>query len=259
MKTMKTHRFTLVELLVSMAVLVVMVGFMFEFVSGAQRIWTSSSGSTSLFEQSELIFNYVGTDLKNAQSESVLGEKVPFYYASSIEGTNGQDPTSTGGPNGGVVTDGEASDLSFVTRTADGKALPVKYFFIKSNGDDKVFKLYRNCFEESFDYQQGAEAFGSLEVEDWESMVPLAENVYDFRIEALARNSDGNPYPVTEYASDYPYAVRVTVKLFDPNQIPDYENKSLADLESNASGDETVYVRYIDEYLHTFTKIFLLK
>ena len=248
MKTTQRHLFTLVELLVSMAVLVVMVGFMFEFVSGAQKIWTSSSGGTSLFEQSELVFNYIGTDLKNAQAESVLGEKVPFFYEG--EYVIDDNPVSTGG-NGNGNQSAASSNLIFVTRDADGKAVPVHYYFQRAFDGEKVNKLYRLTLDDPYEYQRYPDALNSFEViETLPEDVPLAENVYGFDVQALAKGdpTTGASQQVNGYANVYPYAVRVTIRLYDPKQIPNYENLSPSDLDG-----------VIDEYLHTFTKIFLIK
>ena len=62
----KRHRvFTLVEIMVTMAILVVMMGFLFQFVLGAQRIWSATTKDTEMFEQAQIIFNVMEADLKN--------------------------------------------------------------------------------------------------------------------------------------------------------------------------------------------------
>jgi len=62
----KKHRaFTLVEIMVTMAILVVMMGFLFQFVLGAQRVWSGTTKDMEMFEQAQIIFNVMEADLKN--------------------------------------------------------------------------------------------------------------------------------------------------------------------------------------------------
>ena len=62
----KKHRaFTLVEIMVTMAILVVMMGFLFQFVLGAQRVWSGTTKDMEMFEQAQVIFNVMEADLKN--------------------------------------------------------------------------------------------------------------------------------------------------------------------------------------------------
>ena len=62
----KQHRaFTLVEIMVTMAILVVMMSFLFQFVLGAQRVWSGTTKDMEMFEQAQIIFNVMEADLKN--------------------------------------------------------------------------------------------------------------------------------------------------------------------------------------------------
>ena len=62
----KQHRaFTLVEIMVTMAILVVMMSFLFQFVLGAQRVWSGTTKDMEMFEQAQIIFDVMETDLKN--------------------------------------------------------------------------------------------------------------------------------------------------------------------------------------------------
>ncbi len=62
----KQHRaFTLVEIMVTMAILVVMMSFLFQFVLGAQRVWSGTTKDMEMFEQAQVIFDVMEKDLKN--------------------------------------------------------------------------------------------------------------------------------------------------------------------------------------------------
>lgn len=76
------YRFTLVELLVGMAILLLMMGFLFQFVSGAQRIWLGSSRQAALYDQAQMFFSFLEEDLHGMLFKNETewpGQGVPFY------------------------------------------------------------------------------------------------------------------------------------------------------------------------------------
>ena len=76
------HNFTLVELLVAMVVLVVMMGFLFQFTIGAQRIWTATTSEDDAFQNAQILMQVLGDDLENAMfslSDTNPDDYIPFY------------------------------------------------------------------------------------------------------------------------------------------------------------------------------------
>jgi len=65
MRRFRKHPFTLVEMMVAMAVLVIMMSFLFQFVIGAQRIWSSSSGTADTYDQASILLTYMQKDIAN--------------------------------------------------------------------------------------------------------------------------------------------------------------------------------------------------
>jgi len=57
--------FTLVELMVAMAILVIMMGFLFQFVNGARRIWTASASTAEAFDDAQIVLQVMENDLKH--------------------------------------------------------------------------------------------------------------------------------------------------------------------------------------------------
>ncbi len=85
----RQHLFSLVELMVAMGVLVVMMGFLFQFVIGAQRIWSASNRNASAFTDAQLVFNLLERDLHNAifqYSEEFPARGIPMFLEKN--GTN---------------------------------------------------------------------------------------------------------------------------------------------------------------------------
>ena len=243
MKTSAIKHFTLVELMVAMAVLVIMMSFLFQFVIGAQRVWSSSSGSAALFEQAELVFDFIGSDFQNIISKNALDENIPFYY---------KDTTTS-------------ATLGFVCDNA-GSPDAVVYYFRKTEGTTPVYKLHRLVIdgnavsspEKRFGYLVSKETdylanFGlSTDGTDgypWSSDIPLAENVQSVTIRAMKPSSGA----VSGYVegNDFPYVVRVDLKMYDPNQIPDYEGRR--------GSTTTLTDSDVEKHCQTFTKIFFLK
>lgn len=61
----KQRRFTLVELLVSMGVLVVILGFVLQFFVGSQRVWTSMEQRNNVYADARVAMDIMTTMLQN--------------------------------------------------------------------------------------------------------------------------------------------------------------------------------------------------
>ena len=61
---MHQKKFTLVELMVAMAILVIMMGFLFQFVNGARRIWMASTATAEAFDDAQIVLQTMENDLK---------------------------------------------------------------------------------------------------------------------------------------------------------------------------------------------------
>lgn len=64
--SLRTRRYTLVEILVALVILILMMSFLFQFIIGAQKIWTTSHRTSILFDQTQLLFYLFENDLKSA-------------------------------------------------------------------------------------------------------------------------------------------------------------------------------------------------
>ena len=91
---MRRHCFTLVELLVAMVILVVMMGFLFQFTIGAQRIWAATTSDDEAFQSSQILMQVLTEDLENIMFSPYSNEdddekkyldnnNIPIYVDSS--------------------------------------------------------------------------------------------------------------------------------------------------------------------------------
>ncbi len=62
----KIYRYTLIEILVAVAVLLVMMGFLFRFVISAQNLWTASNSRMNQYEQMQTVFDLLNEDFNRA-------------------------------------------------------------------------------------------------------------------------------------------------------------------------------------------------
>ena len=91
MKKMHNHPYTLLEVLVAVAVLVIMMGFLFQFAGGAQKLWSSSTARSEMSAKADAIFNLIGEDLENmyvVPADEDLDAQAAWYCAHVKEGAS---------------------------------------------------------------------------------------------------------------------------------------------------------------------------
>ena len=71
--------FTLLELLIAMALLSVMMMMLMQMVFQTQRLWRLNNATNRMFEQSRLVFDVVEHDLRSAYSSNITGKTTGFY------------------------------------------------------------------------------------------------------------------------------------------------------------------------------------
>ena len=241
----KKHRaFTLVEIMVTMAILVVMMSFLFQFVLGAQRIWSSTTKDMEMFEQAQIIFNVMEADLKNMICEvpsenpdggmqvylntKAAGEDDEGYrlikmcfmtsYASEAEEKNGNTEV----------------DNNLTKRTG---VYPVCYQLVSIPGSDNPpFKLYRYNFDRIvkkngntgaelnpfFAYAADSSSFGD-DLKDYQKGALLgdekdelreliSEDIETLKVQVFPKKMDDN------LLTKKPISVKLTVKLRQKEQ-----------------------------------------
>jgi type II secretory pathway pseudopilin PulG len=77
----RKNSFTLVEMLASMAILVILMGFLFQFLSSAQRAWSLIETNTRIYENARVALDLITRDLQCAVASDTEDEEIPFYYA----------------------------------------------------------------------------------------------------------------------------------------------------------------------------------
>jgi len=85
----KTRRnFSLVELMVAMAILIIMMGFLFQFVNGARRIWMSSTVTAEAFDDGQIVLQVMENDLKNIVQHGDNHGQKNLQLLNNLDSTN---------------------------------------------------------------------------------------------------------------------------------------------------------------------------
>jgi len=79
----RVHAYTLIELLAAMAVLTIMMGFLFKFVHTAQRAWSLTESNTRLYQNAQIAFDLIAHDLRAAVASDFQDAEIPFWINGS--------------------------------------------------------------------------------------------------------------------------------------------------------------------------------
>ena len=85
----RVRRFTLVELLVAMAVFVVLLGLLLQFFSGAQRMWINMEQRNNMYADARAVMDVLTTMTQNAFYAERVG--VPFIIEKTENDKGGYD------------------------------------------------------------------------------------------------------------------------------------------------------------------------
>ncbi|MBR6470547.1 MAG: hypothetical protein IKS83_02000 [Victivallales bacterium] len=203
------HNFTLLEILVAVAVLVIMMGFLFQFVISAQRVWAASAARTYMADQADAVFHLMDEDF---QQIVVIPEDEDM---DSIMGWHCDPP-----PKANLNSMDSLSQLClFVTDQDDddGAIYGVMYYY-----DSTGKKLYRQRTAAAVwskvgetDAPADAAAFGlpAETISDEDYLV--AENVTEFKVQA----------PGDADNTALPKFIRVTMTVQVPEELSNGTSK----------------------------------
>ncbi|MBO4512762.1 MAG: hypothetical protein J5746_08340 [Victivallales bacterium] len=279
----KTFKYTLTELLVAVAVLMLMMTFLMQFVIGSQRIWYASSSTTSLFDKAQVVFSILETDLKQSLFSNEKGGTIPMYLASDT------DASAVGSKNTsvklGLITQmtskdqGKTFNISAAGWTPEkntqseyivnGTAFPVLYHF-----DRNRYRLYRLALDTT-SYEVGGAQKPFLDINglyygiDYESAAAsdvvfekvadyfdeevkeiLADDLLDFSIDIVPNSKYDN-----NVLKERPKAVRITITLFNHEKYPDFAFRE----DISSSDDKKAQEEKILDDARTFSKVIFLQ
>jgi competence protein ComGF len=247
----QSRHFTLLEILVAIAVLVVMMGFIFQFINSALKIWSASNSTMSLFDTAQIVFDVLEADVQNALITDEPGREIPVYLKkhgkdlyfgllSNFSSTQNQE-NSLEAKVGTYpvlylhIDDKDllyrcAIDMSEVEMAEDEKKVPQWFLF---GMDTSVADFFRNLIKED----------GSPFKDDLDRFFDvIAEGVDKIQIEILP--------DVSGYSTDVPKVVKVSLTLYDAAAIQQLQS---------GDADDAVLEQKKIETARRFSKIIFLR
>ncbi len=114
----RRHRpFTLIEILAAMAIFVVLMAVMFQFIAGAEKIWTRADRNAKIYGNARTAIDIISRDLQSAIASDMPGREIPFYYNDAEEVPAFVTATNL------LPADGGYGNLAEVTYEVDGNQL----------------------------------------------------------------------------------------------------------------------------------------
>ncbi len=243
MKNIRKNAFTLVEVLVAVAVLVIMMTFIFQYTASAQRLWAANTARTEMSAQADTLFQLLEQDLTHmyvVQKDEEIDAQAGWYCCHLEEGK--EENTRTFPDNSGKYSlldfclFTEDPDPESTGANAHATVYPVRYRFdyekpgeIYNEGRGKLYRYV----EEERQWDKVAEKFDDSnrgEKNEWYAKTPsnalgkeeflLVENVKHIRIFSdAAWDEEIKADPSTRVFRKKPSWFRVEVTLSVPENL----------------------------------------
>lgn len=260
--SLNKRTFTLVEIMVALAVLLLMMYFLLTFVNGAQRIFTETNRQNTLFNDAQAVTALMDNDLKNMVCSYTAENIMPFYYENDISAPEEQTRLI------GFFTTQPAPNSS----GAETRLYPVIYLFDQVN-----HKLYRflwdgtsgsatpwdtiGCEDVTPDPEDPniPKVFNDMEDKlkdkkavDLQLKCEVLNNVFQFKVTALTTDNKGNPTKLVEEGiqKDKPTLIRISMVLYSRDAISELRWRQM-----KRSGS---LINEINKTRRRFSKTFIL-
>lgn len=202
---MTGRRFTLIEIAVAMSIFALLMLILMQIFSATQNVWRTSSGKAETYESARVVLDLLGNGLESAiRTNSSTGEK--FYYSTTDE-TKLWFPTMTATRLGSDTISGEA-EYYFILTDINNNLGTLKFGYARDT----------SLTGGNLDFRTNASAHSTLDT-GTTNLIPMLENVYEFKIDAFSKDSAGQlQYLSSDTVTELPAAVIVTLKVLDNDE-----------------------------------------
>jgi len=239
-----------VEIMVAMAILVIMMGFLFQFVIGAQRIWSASESTSTTFDQAQIALQLLENDLQSvsyANDEEYPGHSIPM----GVERASGNllsnklfmvAPDSSASGNAGTylvmyaLVNNELSRYVFDSAITGYGNPQCFYGFdpITATGQASAFRTL----------------LGVLELDNDKKNI-LATGVQDVKVDYMP-STCATTLSGAEFFTSVPRAVRITLTVYDAKAVQRL-------LDNGLTAASEAVVNKIAETTRVFTKVIFMR
>lgn len=204
-RRMTGRRFTLIEIAVAMSIFALLMLILMQIFSATQNVWRTSSGKAETYESARVVLDLLGNGLESAiRTNSSTGEK--FYYNKTTDKTELWFPTMTATRLGSDTISGEA-EYYFILTDINNNLGTLKFGYARDT----------SLTGGNLDFRTNANAHSTLDTGT--NLIPMLENVYEFKIDAFSKDSTGQlQYLSSSTVTELPAAVIVTLKVLDNDE-----------------------------------------
>ena len=247
---MKTYRqlrrFTLLELLVAMAVLIILAMVMFEIVNQARQAWSAMQANTRIYENARIVFDVIGRDLQSAVASDEPDREIPFYVWEPYDYDNHQ---------------GDSELLSFVsvTRMVVDPADPpesdlaeIAYSHTTDTNADYPFSFLRSVTQDNntanWNFYTNPDNWEDSR-EDFHEVIRGVEELSIVCMDAggnvLGDDNDDGFQDSDRMTTTLPRVVQVSITLFDPRamELPDGNARDRMIYRTRRTFNKMIYLR----------------
>lgn len=122
----KRRFFTLLEIMVAMAILLILMAFLFQFMTAATKAWRMSESNSRIQEQAGVILELLAKDLQNAVVSQSFGREIPFNYGDI-------NTTRLGMVSATDIKNSELAEITYWLDTTDPLNHQLKRCYIRSH------------------------------------------------------------------------------------------------------------------------------
>ncbi len=256
---MKKRNFTLVELLVAMAVLCIFVLGLIQFFGKTQQVMTSSSARNELYASSRVVMDMIANDIQCLYTDPTASNAV--YMVAYV-------------PN--MSADNSDANLRLATRRAEfppgaqSNVASVSYDFYKDALSLKMttYGDHSSHWHVSYDMGAGFLRRNTNNFVDFNpsDAVELMDGVVDFSVDFFRYNSSDSSFESLEPESDddyissreIPAAVKITMELIDQKtleRIAGVLGVDTAGVTRSAIDGNEVATKLMNDNKRAFTRI----
>lgn len=246
---MNKRHFTLIELMAAMVVLLIMMGFLFQFIISSQNLWSASERNARIYENAQVFFDLLDRDLGGAMVSKVAGQEICFWIGDP-ETTEAADQ-----PFLSMVSMAPPQDLSIsepnvyeIHYTLNEITLGSKNYEIRrsivSQSDGVAWNFYGEPKGNSPPVWASTSATRGTETEVIDGVGPVP-STDPFPLEFVYLARDGAEMTSGSSYDQLPAAVKITICLVDQKAM-----------ELGLGGD--ALTNRLDASRRKFTRVFLL-
>jgi len=245
-KNRKIRAFTLLEVLVSMAVFTVLMLALMQFFGAAQKIWTGTGQKNIMYENARVAMDLMSRDLQCAFYE---WDRVPFLYTAN-------DPSTSYDKIAFVTASGRVPNTNCISRLCEmqyyvGTAANLNYLMVTCTGEKTDANLDNTA---NWDFYRNSGSIGVAAAVF--STADTAQQVIPYVTGLKFSCYDKNMNSLSATPGFFPYSVKIDLTLLDRESYIKWVAMPSGGGDSSSDSSTTKTFRQNNE--RTFSRMVIL-